>query len=120
MPQSAVIVDDDPAFLGLAARIVSALGIDVVATVADASQAVAAVWAHQPGAVLVDMGLPDRSGIDLAYELLELSWQPRVVLTSSDSDAFLAIFPRQGHRTPPFLAKDELDSETLRAAFGAE
>jgi CheY-like chemotaxis protein len=108
-----LVVDDDPAFLKLAVRILVDLGANVV-TASDAADALEVVQDSRPTAVLVDIGLPDRNGIDLAYELLELPWGPRVVLTSSDSEAFIAIEARPGRRRPPFIAKEELESDTLR------
>jgi CheY-like chemotaxis protein len=101
-----LVVDDDPAIL-------VDLGANVV-TASDAADALEVVQDSRPTAVLVDIGLPDRNGIDLAYELLELPWGPRVVLTSSDSEAFIAIEARPGRRRPPFIAKEELESDTLR------
>src|SRR5689334_18045668 len=68
--RSALIVDDDEDFLGLTARILVELRVEAVSTAANASQALAAVHESQPNAVLVDIGLPDRNGIDLAYELV--------------------------------------------------
>jgi CheY-like chemotaxis protein len=108
-----LVVDDDPAFLKLAVRILVDLGAEVV-TASDAADALDVVQDSRPEAMLVDIGLPDRNGIDLAYELLELPWGPRVVLTSSDSEAFIAIEARGGNRRPPFIAKEELEGETLR------
>jgi DNA-binding NarL/FixJ family response regulator len=112
-----LIVDDDPGFLGLAARVLGDLGVEAVVTAGDAAQALAIAMKSRPEAVLVDIGLPDREGTDLAYELIELSWRPRVVLTSSDSEAFLAIEPHDGHAKLAFIAKEELASETLRHAL---
>jgi DNA-binding NarL/FixJ family response regulator len=115
--RSVVIVDDDPAFFALAGRILADIGVAVVATAADAAQGVEVVQDSRPEAVLVDVGLPDRDGIDLAYELSELPWGPRVLLTSSDSEAFVAIETRDGQPRLPFIAKEELASETLRGAL---
>jgi CheY-like chemotaxis protein len=106
-----LIVDDDAEFLALAGRIVSELGVDVVAT------ALVVALNSRPDAALVDIGLPDRDGIDLAQQLSEMPWKPRVVLTSSDSDAFLAVEARQGPRLLPFIAKEELASDTLGRAL---
>lgn len=112
-----LVVDDDPAFLGLVARILSDLGIEAVTTAADASHALLLAEDARPEAVLVDIGLPDRDGTDLAYELSDLPWRPRVVLTSSDSEAFLGIEPRDGHPELAFVAKEELAGDTLRRAL---
>ncbi len=109
-----LVVDDDPAFLGLLARILSDIGIEAVRTAADASQALLVAQDARPDAVLVDIGLPDRDGVDLAYELSALDWQPLVVLTSGDSEAFLAIDPRDEQKELAFVAKEELTADTLR------
>ena len=84
---SVLIVDDDPAFLALAARVCSALGIAVIQRAPNAVIAVKLANATRPEGALVDISLPDRDGIDLAYELAALPWAPTVVLTSSDADA---------------------------------
>jgi CheY-like chemotaxis protein len=119
MPCSVLIVDDDPAFLTLAARILVGLGLEVGATAPDAARALEIARDVRPDAMLVDVGLPDRDGIDLAYELADLPWKPRVVLTSGDSDASLAAEARPEHRRIPFIAKAELASDQLREAFSA-
>jgi FixJ family two-component response regulator len=64
MPATVLVVDDDSDFRGLAARMVTEVGLTVA---------------------LVDVRLPDRSGIDLGTELAALPWSPRVVLISSSS-----------------------------------
>ena len=118
MNRSVLIIDDDPDFLALTARILVELGVDAAWTAANATQGLAAARQSRPDAVLVDIGLPDRNGIDLAYELSELAWRPRIVLTSSDSDAILALDPRDGRPDLPFLGKEELGGDTLgRALF---
>jgi DNA-binding NarL/FixJ family response regulator len=109
-----LIVDDDPAFLALAARVLEGMGIQVVARAPDAATAVVAAAATRPDAALVDVGLPDRDGIDLAYELAALPWGPRVVVTSTDADAGGAIGSRPGPRAIPFVPKDELTNGMLR------
>ena len=114
MARSVLIVDDDPEFLALAGGIVSELGVDVVALAANAAQALRVAGDSRPDAALVDVGLPDRNGIDLAYELSEMPWNPRVVLTSSDSEAFHAIDTRERPPRLPFIAKEELASDSLR------
>jgi CheY-like chemotaxis protein len=111
---SVLIVDDDPTFVTQATRILACLGIEVAGVAADAGQALEIVHDVRPSAVLVDVWLPDRNGIDLAYELAELPWAPRVVLTSSDSEAWVAIQGRPGRSRPPFIAKEEFDVEALR------
>jgi CheY-like chemotaxis protein len=112
---SVLVVDDDPAFLALATRVLEGIQMRVVATAEDVPAAIAAANATRPDAVLVDVGLPDREGLDLAYELAVLPWQPRVVLTSTDADAARAIEAREGRAKLPFIPKEELASATLRS-----
>jgi CheY-like chemotaxis protein len=114
MALSMLVVDDDPAFLALATRVLEGIGVEVVATAEDVPAAIAAANATRPEAVLVDVGLPVREGIDLAYELAALPWRPRVVLTSTDTDAARAIEARDGRPKLPFVPKEELASATLR------
>src|SRR5438105_3017596 len=76
MSRSVLIVDDDSSFLSLAARILTQAGLEVVATAGDAAGAVGAARATKPGAMLVDVGLPDRAGVD-------------VVSQAGDAEAFL-------------------------------
>jgi DNA-binding NarL/FixJ family response regulator len=110
---SVLIVDDDPTFLSLAARVLAEAGLEVVATADSAAGAVAAANATRAAGMLVDVGLPDRGGVDLAYELAALPWRPRIVLTSTDSDAGLAIEAHDGRPKPPFIPKDELANGRL-------
>jgi DNA-binding NarL/FixJ family response regulator len=110
---SVMVVDDDPGFLAITGRILADLGVDRISTAADAAQAIEVAHEVQPVAVLVDIGLPDRSGIDLAYELADLPWRPRVVLTSSDGEAFIAIEAELGRPPLSFIAKQALDAQTL-------
>jgi CheY-like chemotaxis protein len=114
MSGSVLVVDDDPAFLCLAKHLLEAVGVTVTATAATAAAAVTTAYALKPDAALVDVGLPDRDGIDLARELAALPWSPRVVLTSTDRDA-LAGPPATS--TPPFVAKEDLPSAPLHRLF---
>ena len=108
-----LVVDDDPAFLSLTADILQGLGVDVL-TAVDAAGAIASADAATPDAVLVDVGLPDRNGIDLARQLAALPWRPRVVLTSTDGDAVSAIDTGNERPGLSFIPKEELESDSLR------
>jgi CheY-like chemotaxis protein len=108
VPFSVLVVDDDPAFLALAARLVGELGFEDVLTTADAAAAFRQAELKHPQAALVDIGLPEDDGIELAHRLAALPWSPRVVLTSTDKDAMNAIPSRQRDRALPFMPKDEL------------
>jgi DNA-binding NarL/FixJ family response regulator len=114
MASSVLLVDDDPGFLALATRILQGMGIDVVTRAADAAAAIAAADATKADAMLVDVELPDRDGIDLAYELAALPWAPRVVLTSTDCDAAHAIELRDQKQRIAFVPKNEVADASLR------
>jgi CheY-like chemotaxis protein len=112
MTGSVLIVDDDPRFRRLAKRILTGAGLTVVAEAADAATAVVAANASKPDGILVDIGLPDRDGLDLARELLGLGWHPRVLLTSSDPEAGDPVDGRGD--SLPFLPKEDLPNAPLR------
>jgi DNA-binding response OmpR family regulator len=110
---SVLVIDDDATSLDLVTRVLKDIGAEVVTTAPDGGSAIAEADRNRPDAVLVDVGLPDRDGIDLAYELAALPWRPRVVLMSTDRDAVIGIDARQGHELP-FVPKEELADGRLR------
>jgi CheY-like chemotaxis protein len=112
--RSVLLVDDDPVFRSLATRILNEAGLEVIGTVGDAAQAVSAALSLKPDAALVDIGLPDRDGVDLAHELAALPWRPRVVLTSTDRDAGARIGSEPAHGGLSFIPKEDLPSAPLR------
>ena len=65
----------------------TAAGLKVAGEAENAAKALTAAEELRPDAALVDVDLPDRSGIALAHELTRLPWRPRVVLTSVDAEA---------------------------------
>jgi CheY-like chemotaxis protein len=110
-----LVVDDDQAFRGLAARLLAGLGIGEVVQADTVSSALTAAARFKPVAALVDVGLPDGDGVELAARLVAAAWEPRVVLTSSDTEAAT----RSG--AIPFIAKDHLADGKLRSLLrGAE
>jgi DNA-binding NarL/FixJ family response regulator len=117
MAWSVLVVDDDPSFRRLAARALRSWGYAVVGEVATFADAVDSAIALRPDAALVDIGLPDGDGFELAQRLTGLSRPPRVVLISSDSDAANeAIARRMG--AAGFVPKDELLGPSLRRLIG--
>jgi DNA-binding NarL/FixJ family response regulator len=113
MTRPVLVVDDDPDFRGLAARIIAAGQPVVVREAGTVAAAIAAAQELEPGAALVDVGLPDGNGIALAGELAALPWRPRVVLTSSNPDA---ASPEDVRRcgADAFVPKDELPDAPLQ------
>src|SRR3954447_4871272 len=117
MPAAVLIVDDDPWFRRVAIRLLESAGLSVAGEAGSASEAIAAVEALAPGAVLLDVGLPDGDGVSLAGKLAALPSRPRVVLTSSDPDAVThELAQRSG--ADAFVPKHELTDVRLHALFG--
>jgi DNA-binding NarL/FixJ family response regulator len=77
-----LIVDDHLSFRRLAAKMLTAAGFTVVGEAPDSAAALREVAALRPDVVLLDIVLPDRSGLQIAEELSRTS---RVILTSSRS-----------------------------------
>jgi CheY-like chemotaxis protein len=110
---SVLVVDDDSAFRGLALRILRSCGFEIVGEADTVAAAMTAALSLRPDAILVDVRLPDGSGIVLARALAALPWMPRVLLTSSDDDAAGEI-AADGHGPPlTFVPKDELPNAPL-------
>jgi CheY-like chemotaxis protein len=113
MPTSVLVVDDDVAFRRLASRMLSVLGLTVVAEAGSVAAALAACEELRPDAALVDIGLPDGDGVSLAKAMTALPWRPRVLLTSSDADATDQATALQAGAVG-FIAKDQLPNGSVR------
>ena len=109
-----LIIDDDERFRALAQRMVGAAGYDVVGTAANGAAAMRALATLRPDAVLLDVQLPDASGVAIARQISDAGGDVRVVLTSTDStlvdDAALA-----GSGAAAFVPKDQLAVSVLRS-----
>jgi CheY-like chemotaxis protein len=68
MAERVLIVDDNPTNLKLVAYLVKANGYDVD-TAADANAALAAIAAHRPRVILMDLQLPGIDGLELTRRL---------------------------------------------------
>jgi CheY-like chemotaxis protein len=108
-----LVVDDDAAFRELASALLRALGLELVGEAETFAAGEAAAQALRPDAALIDVGLPDGDGIELAQRIAALSWGPRVVLTSSDADAVTDDRAR-ALGAAGFLPKTELANGGLR------
>ncbi len=114
VPTSVLVIDDDAPFRELAVRLLEGMGLSVVGEAGTVATGTAAARKLRPQAALVDVSLPDGSGIALAAELAALPWHPRVVLTSVDSEAITEAGARSAGAAA-FIAKNELPDSRLRA-----
>ncbi|QNN53231.1 response regulator [Nocardioides mesophilus] len=88
-----LLVDDHPLFLdGVRAALDSAPGVEVVGEAHDCRQAVEQAVALRPDVVLMDLNLPDGSGIDATREILATAPGTGilVITMSADDDAVVA------------------------------
>jgi DNA-binding NarL/FixJ family response regulator len=85
MGKSVLIVDDHPSFRASARRMLEAEGYEVVGEAEDGAAALSAVGQLHPDLVLLDVGLPDVDGFEVARRLLGVEGRtPQIVLTSSN------------------------------------
>lgn len=80
---SILIVDDNPRFRSRARRWLEVAGFAVVAEAVDGRSALEATREHRPAVVLLDVELPDMSGLSVAARLTREPHPPAVVLTST-------------------------------------
>jgi DNA-binding NarL/FixJ family response regulator len=111
MGPTVLIVDDQASFRRLARALLEADGFDVIGEAADGAAAVHAVGALAPDVVLLDVRLPDRSGVDVARELRATARPPEVVLTSTADYAHAAV----DCGAAGFIPKGRLSGPALRA-----
>src|ERR1700751_5324471 len=108
-----LLVDDDPDYRSLAVDVLRSLGIEDVVEAGTAAVAMEKAHRLRPDAALVDVGLPDRDGIDLAHEMAALPWRPGGLLVSADRDVATRL-DSGSDAAPPFVPKDELPNAPLR------
>jgi two-component system response regulator DevR len=111
-----LLVDDHHVVrVGLRSVLSNARGIEVVGEAATGSQALAFARQLQPTLVLLDLRLPDASGLDVCRRLKELTPAPAVVfLTSYAEDASVVAAIAAG--ADGYLLKD-VDGGDLPAAL---
>ena len=109
-----LIVDDHMSFRIQARAILEADGFTVVGEADDGASGLAAARSMRPDLVLLDIGLPDIEGFQVARELAADGPPPSVVLTSSrDASAY---GPRlASSRVLGFVPKEELSGAAIRA-----
>jgi len=116
VPVEVLVVDDNARFRVRARGWLEAGGFTVVAEAADGASALEAAYRHRPDVVLLDVGLPDMSGLTVAERLTREPDAPAVVLTSTrDAADFGDRVVRCGARG--FVPKAELSGEALSAAL---
>jgi DNA-binding NarL/FixJ family response regulator len=113
VPQTVLIVDDHAGFRHAARALLEADGFDVIGESATGTEGLADIARLRPHVVLLDLGLPDLDGIEVAWRLHACpGGGPAVVLTSSrDASDYPPHFEHCGARG--FIAKAELSGDAL-------
>jgi DNA-binding NarL/FixJ family response regulator len=108
-----LIVDDHASFRASARALLEADGFVVVGHADGAGAAMTTARSCQPDVALVDIGLPDEDGFEVAARLRAEHPGVLVVLTSSHDAASFG--PRLKRSGCPFLPKDEISGAAIRA-----
>jgi len=109
-----LIIDDHAGFRVQARALMEADGFSVVGEAVDGTAGLEAARTLRPDLVLLDIGLPDVEGFDVARELAVGGPPPLVVLTSSREASEYG--PRLAvSRVLGFIPKDELSGAAIRA-----
>jgi CheY-like chemotaxis protein len=119
MPLRCLIVDDSDAFLETASALLEREGVTVAGVASSTAEALRQAHALRPDVILVDIGLGDESGFDLARLLVRdrQGGSAKVILISTRDEAdyaeLIAESPAAG-----FLAKSELSARGISRILG--
>jgi DNA-binding NarL/FixJ family response regulator len=96
---SVIVVDDHPVFRHGLVALLAEDGIDVLGQAGTVSEALAAVAAHRPDVVIMDLHLPDGSGVEATRQIIAAHPSTRLlVLTMDGTDAATLAALRAGAR----------------------
>ena len=114
-----LLVDDHPVVReGLRGMLAAEAGLDVVAEAGGAAEAVAAVRAHEPDVVLMDLRMPGGDGVEATARVIAQRPGTRVVvLTTYDTDADILRAVEAG--AAGYLLKDASRAELAQAIRAA-
>lgn len=113
MPKRVLIVDDHKPFRAVARELLESAGYVVAGEAADAAEALAAVAAESPDAVLLDVQLPDSDGFAVAKALAAADGPAVVLISSREADDYGRRVESSGARG--FIPKSKLSAATLAA-----
>jgi DNA-binding NarL/FixJ family response regulator len=117
MNRSVLLVDDHAGFRAEARATLETGRFDVIGEAASGASALAEATRLRPDVVLLDIGLPDGSGLDLVRPIRSVAPDALIVLISSRQAAdYGARLPAAG--ADGFLDKTELTPDSLHAVLG--
>ena len=109
-----LIVDDHAGFRASAAQLLASEGFEIVGEADSGVRALRCARDLAPEVVLLDVGLPDFDGFEVAERLAQLDPAPAVVLTSSREHTDFASLIR-GSSARGFIPKSELSGSRIEA-----
>jgi CheY-like chemotaxis protein len=111
--QGVLLVDDHAEFRAYARGLIISAGYRVIAEAVDGSTALRAADLHHPEIVVLDIRLPDMSGLEVARRMKAGPNPPVVILISSgDRRDYEQVAREAGARG--FIAKADLTAASLR------
>ena len=113
---SVLIVDDSLQFRAAAAELLAERGLNVLATAADANQALEEVADACPDGILLDINLPGPDGFAAATALAAVCPTARILLTSANFAHVPEELLRASAATA-FVSKEDLADADLDALF---
>ncbi len=113
MAPTVLIVDDHPSFRTIARLVLEADGYEIVGDAASGGEGVSESVRLQPDVILLDIGLPDMDGFEVATQMRSAGVASAIVFTSTRDAADFGPLLR-GSGAVGFIAKSELSGETLR------
>ena len=115
MPLRCLLVDDNHAFLEAARVFLEREGVAVVGVASSIAEALRQARALRPDVILVDIGLGDESGFDLARDGQGVDAEVILISTHAEADysELIAESPAAG-----FLAKTELSARGISRILG--
>jgi len=113
-----LIVDDHPVVrTGIRNMLDPAMGISVIGEASTGSEAMQMIKSLEPDVVLLDMKLPDMSGIDVIKHIYEAKSRSRVLgLSSYDDREFISQLLNYG--ASGYLLKEEVPEYIIEAVRG--
>jgi two-component system chemotaxis response regulator CheY len=117
-----VIVDDAPFIREILKHIFQGTEIEVIGEARDGQEAVEVVTKTKPDAVMMDIVMPIKSGIDATQEILKVLPLTKIIACSTvDQNTMVMRALEAGccdYLTKPFKAQDVLN--IVRKAFGKD
>jgi DNA-binding NarL/FixJ family response regulator len=119
-PVRVMVVDDHPMWRNAVARDLAEAGYDVVAAIGDGAQAIRVAAAVRPDVVVLDLQLPELSGVDVIHGLLAQAPTRVLVLSASgeESDVLEAVKAGATGYLLKSAQRDEFLTAVARTAAG--